>query len=182
MTEQPWDLRRVLDEIKDDPAEYHETNEPVDPNAELCGVFRYIGARGTVERPTKLGPTMMFNNVKGFPDTRVLIELMASRQRVGKMFHTDYAHLGEYLNQAVSKPVAPVVVDEDKVPAHEVVIKADDPDFDLRTLVAAPTNTPEDAGPYITCGVVLGSNMDKTMSDITWTYHVASQKKRRIVE
>ena len=32
MTEQPWDLRRVLDEIKDDPAEYHETNEPVDPN------------------------------------------------------------------------------------------------------------------------------------------------------
>lgn len=167
MTEQPWDLRRVLDEIKDDPAEYHETNEPVDPNAELCGVFRYIGARGTVERPTKLGPTMMFNNVKGFPDTRVLIGLMASRQRVGKMFHTDYAHLGEYLNQAVSKPVAPVVVDEDKAPAHEVVIKADDPDFDLRTLVAAPTNTPEDAGPYITCGVVLGSNMDKTMSDVT---------------
>ncbi|WP_251545404.1 UbiD family decarboxylase [Limosilactobacillus caecicola] len=167
MAEQPWDLRRVLDEIKDDPAEYHETDVEVDPDAELCGVYRYIGARGTVERPTKLGPTMMFNNVKGFPDTRVLIGLMASRKRVGKMFHTDYKTLGEFMNHAVSNPVWAKVVDESQAPAHEVVKKATDPDFDLRKLVAAPTNTPEDAGPYITCGVVLGSSMDGKESDVT---------------
>jgi len=38
MTEQPWDLRRVLDEIKDDPQNYHETDVEVDPNAELSGI------------------------------------------------------------------------------------------------------------------------------------------------
>ncbi len=35
----------------------------------------------------------------------------------------------------------------------EVVHKATDPDFDLYKLVPAPTNTPVDAGPYITLGM-----------------------------
>ena len=46
--------------------------------AELSGVYRYIGAGGTVQRPTQEGPTMMCNNIKGFSDARVLIGLMAS--------------------------------------------------------------------------------------------------------
>lgn len=67
----PWDLRKVLREIKD---------IEIDPDAEISGVYRYIGAGGTVERPPKEGPTMMFNNLKVFPNTRVLIGLMASRK------------------------------------------------------------------------------------------------------
>ncbi|WP_338230411.1 UbiD family decarboxylase [Lactiplantibacillus paraxiangfangensis] len=167
MAEQPWDLRRVLDEIKDDPQSYHETDVEVDPDAELAGVYRYIGAGGTVERPTKEGPAMMFNRVKGFPDTRVLIGLMASRRRVGKMFHHDYQTLGQFLNESVSNPIEPVTVAENAAPVHEVVYKATDEGFDIRKLVAAPTNTPVDAGPYITVGVVLGSNRDKSKSDVT---------------
>lgn len=81
------------------------------------------------------------------------------------MFHHDYQTLGKFLNTAVEKPIPPVMVTD--APTHEVVHKATDPDFDIRKLVAAPTNTPEDAGPYITVGVVLGSNMAKTMSDVT---------------
>jgi len=167
MAEQPWDLRRVLDELKTDPKQYHETDVSVDPNAELSGVYRYIGAGGTVQRPTQEGPAMMFNNVKGFPDTRVLMGLMASRRRVGKMFHHDYQTLGQFLNESVSNPIAPVTVAEADAPAHEVIHKATDADFDIRKLVAAPTNTPQDAGPYITVGVVFGSNMDKSKSDVT---------------
>ncbi|MFD1421319.1 UbiD family decarboxylase [Lactiplantibacillus songbeiensis] len=167
MAEQPWDLRRVLDELKADPKQYHETDVSVDPNAELSGVYRYIGAGGTVQRPTQEGPAMMFNNVKGFPDTRVLMGLMASRRRVGKMFHHDYQTLGQFLNESVSNPIAPVTVTEADAPAHEVIHKATDADFDIRKLVAAPTNTPQDAGPYITVGVVFGSNMDKSKSDVT---------------
>lgn len=167
MGEDKWDLRKVLSEIKDDPKNYHETDVEVDPEAELAGVYRYIGAGGTVERPTQEGPAMMFNNVKGFPSTRVLIGLMASRRRVGKMLHHDYQTLGQFFNEAVSKPVPPVLVDEKDAPTHEVVHHATDKNFDIRKLVAAPTNTPQDAGPYITVGVVLGSNMDKTMSDVT---------------
>ncbi len=93
MTASPWDLRKVLDKLKQDPQQYHETEVQVDPDAELAGVYRYIGAGGTVERPTQEGPAMMFNNVVGFPTTRVLIGLMASRKRVGKMFTKTITHL-----------------------------------------------------------------------------------------
>ena len=44
---------------------------------------------------------------------------------------------------------------------------ATDADFDIRKLIPAPTNTPDDAGPYITMGLVLGSDPEKTMSDVT---------------
>lgn len=167
MTTQPYDLRRVLAELQKQPGQYRETNIEIDPNADLAGVYRYIGAGGTVSRPTQEGPAMMFNNVKGFPGTRVLTGLMASRRRVGLMFHHDYQTLGQFLNDAVEHPVAPVMIDGDEAPAHEVVHKATDPDFDIRKLVAAPTNTEYDAGPYITVGVVYGSSMDKTKSDVT---------------
>lgn len=165
MVNDPYDLRKVLAELKTHANQYHETNVAVNPNAELAGVYRYIGAGGTVKRPTQEGPAMMFNNVEGFSDTKVLMGLMASRRRVGLMFHHDYQTLGKFLNTAVEKPIPPVMVTD--APTHEVVHKATDPDFDIRKLVAAPTNTQEDAGPYITVGVVLGSNMAKTMSDVT---------------
>lgn len=147
MSEQPYDLRKVLAEIKDLPGQYHETDVEIDPNADLAGVYRYIGAGGTVMRPTTEGPTMMFNNVKGFPGSRVLIGLQASRQRVATILHHDYKTLGQMLNEAVTKPVAPVEVTREQAPAQEVVHLASDADFDIRKLLAAPTNTEDDAGP-----------------------------------
>lgn len=163
----PYDLRKVLRELADDSEQYHETNVEVDPDAELSGVYRYIGAGGTVERPTGEGPAMMFNNVKGFPDARVLIGIQASRKRVGKILHHDYRTLGRFLKDSVEHPVAPVTVSRETAPVQEVVHRASDPDFDIRKILPAPTNTPLDAGPYITMGVVMGSNPDKTMSDVT---------------
>lgn len=167
MSLEKWDLRKVLTELQHHDGQYHETDVEVDPDAQLAGVYRYIGAGGTVARPTQEGPAMMFNNVKGFNDTRVLIGLMASRKRVGLMFHHDYQTLGQFLNEAVTKPVWPTMVEEKDAPAHEIIHRATDEDFDIRKLVAAPTNTPRDAGPYITVGVVAGSSMDKSKSDVT---------------
>ncbi|KRN28641.1 3-octaprenyl-4-hydroxybenzoate carboxy-lyase [Lactobacillus selangorensis] len=161
-----WNLRRVLKELQQQPGQYHATDVPINPNADLSGVYRYIGAGGTVERPTQEGPAMMFNSIEGFPGTRVLIGLMASRKRVGMMLHHDPKTLGQFFTDAVSDPVPPVVSDE-QAPAQEVVIKSDAPDFDLFKLVPAPTNTPYDAGPYLTCGLVLGSSLDKKQSDVT---------------
>lgn len=166
-TNEPYDLRKVLAELKNEPGQYHETNKEIDPNADLAGVYRYIGAGGTVKRPTQEGPAMMFNNVKGFPGSRVLIGAIASRKRVGMILHHDYKTLGHLLNDAVNHPVQPVTVSKDQAPAQEVVLKATDPDFDIRKILAAPTNTEQDAGPYITMGVVYGSSPDNKQSDVT---------------
>ena len=76
------DLRSAIELIQSIPGEYVETDVEVDPKAELSGVYRHVGAGGTVMRPTKIGPAMMFNNVKGHPGARVIIGMLASRKRV----------------------------------------------------------------------------------------------------
>ncbi len=62
---QVFDLRSAPEIIKQCENEYIETSEPVDPAAELSGVYRYAGAGGTVMRPTRTGPAMIFNKIKG---------------------------------------------------------------------------------------------------------------------
>jgi gallate decarboxylase subunit C len=162
-----YDLRSVLELLKGMDGHYIETDEEVNPDAQLSGVYRYVGAGGTVKRPTKEGPAMMFNTVKGFPGTRVLIGLLASRKRVAAMFETEPKNLGKMLNEAVSSPVSPVTVSREHAPAQEVVHLATDPEFDVRKLVPAPTNTPEDAGPYITMGMVYGNDPETGETDVT---------------
>ncbi|WP_459479305.1 UbiD family decarboxylase domain-containing protein [Clostridium saccharoperbutylacetonicum] len=160
------DLRSALERLKEVPGQLIETSEEADPNAEISGVYRYIGAGGTVMRPTRIGPAMIFNNVKGHEDARVLIGLLASRERVGLMLDSKPERLGFLLNEAVKHPIQPIVIKE-KPKCQEVVHYADEPGFDIRKLVPAPTNTEEDAGPYITLGMCYASDPENGDSDIT---------------
>ena len=80
------DLRSALELLREMPGQLIETDVPVEPMAELSGVYRHVGAGGTVMRPTKEGPAMIFNNIKGHPDARVAIGVMASRKRVAALF------------------------------------------------------------------------------------------------
>lgn len=160
------DLRSALELLQEIPGQLVETDVEVEPLAELSGVYRHVGAGGTVMRPTKEGPAMIFNNVKGHPGARVVIGLLASRKRVGYLLDCDPKKLGFMLKDAVNAPIAPVVTDE-PAPCQEVVYKADDPDFDIRKLIPAPTNTEEDAGPYITMGMCYATDPENGDTDIT---------------
>ena len=161
------DLRSALDFLKEIPGQLVETDVEVDPEAELCGVYRHVGAGGTVQRPTKEGPAMIFNSIKGHPGARVAIGLLANRERVAKMLDADPRRLGSLLNDAVLNPIEPIAVSEDQAPCHEVVHLASEEGFDVRKLVPAPTNTPEDAGPYITLGLCYASDPETHVSDVT---------------
>ncbi len=77
------DLRSALKMLEDMPGQLIETDVEVEPMAELSGVYRHVGAGGTVMRPTKEGPAIIFNNVKGHSGARVAIGVLASRTRVG---------------------------------------------------------------------------------------------------
>lgn len=160
-------LRSAIEFLKKIPGQLIETDVEVDPDAELSGVYRYIGAGGTVRRPTHIdGPAMIFNNLKGFDDARVAIGLMASRERVAKLFGCRKEDLGHLVKNCAEHPVQPVVV-KGPAPVQEVVHKATDPDFDLFKLLPAPTNTPQDAGPYITLGMCYATHPDTGLSDVT---------------
>lgn len=161
------DLRTAIEFLKSQNGQYVETDVEVNPAAELSGVYRYVGAGGTVMRPTTIeGPAMMFHNIKGFDDARVIIGVLASRKRVGMLFGCEPERLGWLLHDCVDHAVAPVVV-EGPASCQEVVHLATDPDFDLNKLVPAPTNTPTDAGPYITLGMCYATHPDTGESDVT---------------
>lgn len=167
MTKEVIDLRSALELLESIPGQMVHTDVEVDPSAELAGVYRYVGAGGTVARPTKTGPAMTFENVKGHPGAKVVIGLLASRKRVGYLLNSKPEKLGFMMRDAVKNVIAPVVVDKAKAQCQEVVHLATDEGFDIRKLIPAPTNTPEDAGPYVTLGMCYASDVETGESDVT---------------
>lgn len=167
MTKEVIDLRSALELLESIPGQMVHTDVEVDPSAELAGVYRYVGAGGTVARPTKTGPAMTFENVKGHPGSKVVIGLLASRKRVGYLLNSKPEKLGFMMRDAVKNAIAPVVVDKAKAQCQEVVHLATDEGFDIRKLIPAPTNTPEDAGPYVTLGMCYASDVETGESDVT---------------
>lgn len=167
MTKEVIDLRSALELLESIPGQMVHTDVEVDPSAELAGVYRYVGAGGTVARPTKTGPAMTFENVKGHPGAKVVIGLLASRKRVGYLLNSKPEKLGFMMRDAVKNTIAPVVVDKAKAQCQEVVHLATDEGFDIRKLIPAPTNTPEDAGPYVTLGMCYASDVETGESDVT---------------
>lgn len=167
MTKEVIDLRSALELLESIPGQMVHTDVEVDPSAELAGVYRYVGAGGTVARPTKTGPAMTFENVKGHQGAKVVIGLLASRKRVGYLLNRKPEKLGFMMRDAVKNAIAPVVVDKAKAQCQEVVHLATDEGFDIRKLIPAPTNTPEDAGPYVTLGMCYASDVETGESDVT---------------
>ena len=167
MTKEVIDLRSALELLESIPGQMVHTDVEVDPSAELAGVYRYVGAGGTVARPTKTGPAMTLENVKGHPGAKVVIGLLASRKRVGYLLNSKPEKLGFMMRDAVKNAIAPVVVDKAKAQCQEVVHLATDEGFDIRKLIPAPTNTPEDAGPYVTLGMCYASDVETGESDVT---------------
>lgn len=110
---------------------------------------------------------MTFENVKGHPGAKVVIGLLASRKRVGYLLNSKPEKLGFMMRDAVKNAIAPVVVDKAKAQCQEVVHLATDEGFDIRKLIPAPTNTPEDAGPYVTLGMCYASDVETGESDVT---------------
>ncbi len=161
------DLRSAIELLAQHEGQLHQTDVEVDPVAELSGVYRYIGAGGTVMRPTKLGPAMLFNTIKGFPGSRVSIGMLADRKRVALLLGTTQDKVGTLLCDSLNNPIPPTVVKAGSAVCQEVVHRASDPGFDIRTLIPAPTNTPEDAGPFITMGLCYGKDPENGQEDVT---------------
>lgn len=161
------DLRTAIEMLKQHPGELAETDTEADPIAEISGVYRHVGAGGTVMRPTKLGPALMFNRIRGYPGSRVLIGMFAGRERAALFLGTEPENAGRRLVEALEHPIAPVTVPSDAAPCHEAVFRADEPGFDIRKLIPVTTNTPEDGGPFITLGHCYASDPETGVSDIT---------------
>jgi 4-hydroxy-3-polyprenylbenzoate decarboxylase len=127
-------------------------------------------------RPTKIGPAMVFNKVKGYDDVRVVIGVLASRKRVARLLDTTTEQLGFLFKDAVATPIPPVVIPKERATCQEVVHLASEPGFDILKYLPAPTNTEVDAGPYFSMGLVYAEDPENGQRDIT-IHRLCVQKK-----
>jgi 4-hydroxy-3-polyprenylbenzoate decarboxylase len=157
------DLRSALSFLASISGELISTREPVDAVAELAGVYKLVGAGTPLAPPTRIGPAMMFENVKGHA-IPVVVGVLASRLRTAFLMNSTVQRLPFDLLEALRNPCAPVTVAAQNAPCQEVVLR---PPFDLRSLIPAPTHTSLDAGPYFNMGLVRAEDPETGASDVT---------------
>lgn len=157
------DLRSALAVLAATPGQLIRTKEPVDPVAELAGVYRQIGAGSPVSPNSRVGPAMLFENVKGY-GMPVVVGVLGSRERTALLLNSTVERLPFDLLEALRHPHDPVTIPNEQAPCQEVVLR---PPFDLRTLIPAPTNTMLDAGPYFNLGLLRAEDPETGESDVT---------------
>jgi len=168
MVEDATSLRGAIDQVCNIPGQYIETDVEADPYLEIAGIYRKVGAGGTIKRPTKCnGPVMMFNNVKGYPGTRLVIGVMASRNRMGLLMNTHPNKLAFQLSHSVDNPVPPVFVQGEKALCQQVVHRADDPDFDIKKILPVIQTSESDPAPCITMGLCRAQDPETGQTDVT---------------
>jgi 4-hydroxy-3-polyprenylbenzoate decarboxylase len=161
------DLRSALALLRTMEGELAETDVEVDPEGEIGRIYKRVGAGGTIMRPTKQGPALLFHTVKGFPGLSCTIGLMGTRERTAALLGTAPDNLARLLTESVNAPIAPVLLENGKAACQEVVHRADETGFDLREIVMGTHNAPEDAGPYITMGIIRARDPETGRSDVT---------------
>src|SRR5829696_5455931 len=107
------DLRGTLEWLKAE-GDLIETDKPVDPDLEVTGLQKHMDG----------GCPVLFNNVKGKPNHRVLTNLFGDIKVINKMFGwTDDADRVKKLAYALSHPLKPVEIPQDEAPCQEHVIE-----------------------------------------------------------
>ncbi|MFK5953183.1 MAG: UbiD family decarboxylase [Desulfobacterium sp.] len=163
LAEDITDLRSAVAFLATQPGQLLRTKEPVDPHAELAGVYKLIGAGTPVAPPTTTGPAMLFENIKGY-DIPVLVGVLASRERVAMLLNTTPSELPRMIQKALKNPVAAVTIPQEKAACQEVIHRAP---LDIRKLLPAPTNTEFDAGPYFCMGLVRAEDPETGEANVT---------------
>ena len=159
------DLRDALAFLSTLPGHLSTTSKAVDAHAELAGIYKRIGAGTPVAPPTRIGPAMLFENVKGYPDVRVLVGMLASRERTALLLGSTIERLPFTLLRALDRRIAPMTVSfPEGAPCQEVVHRAP---LDIRSLLPAPTNTLFDAGPYFNLGLLRAEDPETGEADVT---------------
>jgi gallate decarboxylase subunit C len=158
------DLRSALERLKSDPRHFASISEPVDPYLELAAVYRRAGAGTPVTPPTRLGPAMLFEHVKGYPGARIATGVLASRERTALLLDTTVDRLAFRLMDAVNHAIPAVTVSPESAPCREVVYRAP---LDLLSILPVPTNTPRDAGPFLSLGLLRAQDPETGEADVT---------------
>jgi gallate decarboxylase subunit C len=158
-----FDLRSAIDLLSRTPGQLTAVSVEADPKLEIAGVYRYVGAGTPAPPPTRIGPAVMFENVRGYPGMRIVTGVLASRERTALLLGTTIERLPFILTKALEQPLSSVAV-AGPAPCQETVHLGP---LDLMRILPIATNTPDDAGPFITLGLVRAEDPETGASDVT---------------
>ena len=159
-----FDLRSALEVLRQTPGELMNIAEPVEPDEELAGVYREISTGKHQAPPAQVGPAMLFEKVKGYEDIRILAGLLGTRERSALLLGTDRLELPRMLLRALENPMEAVTRPPTHALCQETVHVAP---LDVRQLLPAHINTPLDAGPYFSMGLMWAQDPETKESDVT---------------
>ena len=107
------DLRNTLDWLRAE-GDLIETDKEVDPDLEVTALQKHMDG----------GCPVLFNNVKGKPNHRVVTNLFGDMNVINKMFGWENdRHRTEMLAHAIRNPIAPIVIDQADAPCQEEIIE-----------------------------------------------------------
>lgn len=135
------DLREYLDKLAHHPGELLTANGMVSQERELTRVIYKL------ERENRR-PAVMFNQV-GKHKIPVLTNLMSTRKRLAVALECVEHDLNPIYREREKNLIKPTLVDAG--PVQELILKGDQVDLGLLPIV---THNTEDAGPYITAGIM----------------------------
>jgi len=136
------DLREFLSALGDD---LLGVTEPFDPKFEMAAFLHEVQGSGRA---------VLFENVTGYPDARVVGNLLSSRRLMACALDTTEDRLAKVYLSRKEGGLAPTGV-EGSAPVHEVVHERP---ADLLALLPILTHHDRDAAPYITSGLVLAND------------------------
>lgn len=114
-------------------------SDTVDPHLELAAIMKKLDGQ----------QALYFPRVAGY-ETPVVGNLMTCQENCEAAFGTDFHGIREMIGRALGAPLPPVLVDH--APVQEVVVSRD---IDLAKHLPILQHAPNDAGRYITAGIVV---------------------------
>ncbi len=117
---------------------------PTDPYLEVAGLMKKLDG----------GPALLFSKVNGH-DMPVIGNLLSCQANVEAAFGCDFRSIREFVGRALGEPKPPMLVA--RAPAQE---KVHTKDIDIGKALPALHHTADDAGRYITAGIVIAKDPD----------------------
>jgi len=119
---------------------------PADPHLEVAGVMKQLDG----------GPALLFSKVNGH-DIPVIGNLLSCQANVEAAFGCDFRGVREFVGRALGDPKPPVLVERARAPAQEQVHTKD---IDIGRMLPVLQHTADDAGRYMTAGIVIVKDPD----------------------
>ncbi|MEM2225395.1 MAG: UbiD family decarboxylase [Candidatus Caldarchaeum sp.] len=149
------DLHDFLTELKERyPDEFVEIDEPVSPEYEVTAYWQEYTRRGN--------PVLFFNKINGY-DMPVVANIFGLRRRVARLIGADEQQFYERWCEKLRKVIEPEIVRQG--PVKNVLKTGDDVDL---TKLPVQKFFKEDAGRYITSGIVVANDPETSVVNLSF--------------